>query len=209
MNTTAHWSAINELRQKHPTMEYVTDRRYVTDDGVTTSTGISASIPTMLALIEAIAGSAKARAVADGLGVADWDAQHSSASFALKPEHMKTFVRNTLSLWRRERVGLPVADGVDEVALGLTADAWSRTQLTELVMVGPSQIRTRHGLVFRPPASPETGARMLAPLPYEAPARVLETELPGIEQRYDRQTADIVTLVMEYPWTRATTAVVR
>ncbi len=202
--STGHWSAVNELRSKYPGMQYVADRRYVTDNGLTTSTGITASVPTMLALVEAIGGRDKAAEVAADLGVTTWDARHHSASFQLTPEHMKTFVRNTISIWRRERLGLPIADGVDEVALGLTSDAYSRTQLADVVIFGAADVRTAHGLVLHPETSQETAnvGKTLA-LPSDRPGAVLEQVLPDISDRYDRQTADIVTLVMEYPWAAA------
>jgi transcriptional regulator GlxA family with amidase domain len=84
---TGHWSAVAELRQKHPTMTFVPDRRYVVDDGVATSTGITANIPIMLALVEAIGGRAVAERTAAELGVASWDARHRSAGFELTLEH--------------------------------------------------------------------------------------------------------------------------
>src|SRR5690606_37235411 len=48
---TGHWYTVSELRKKHPTMQWVQDRRYVTDQGITTSTGVSANVPVMLALV--------------------------------------------------------------------------------------------------------------------------------------------------------------
>lgn len=60
---------------------FVANRRMVADDGVVTTTGVSASMPMMLTLIEAIAGRDKAEAVARNLGVATWDARHASGAF--------------------------------------------------------------------------------------------------------------------------------
>src|SRR4051794_9970725 len=53
---TTHWYHLRELRERHPAIRYVPDRRFVVDRGVATTTGISASIPMSLTLIEAIAG---------------------------------------------------------------------------------------------------------------------------------------------------------
>ncbi len=201
---TAHWSAVAELRRKHPTMEWVPDRRYVTDNGVTSSTGITASIPTMLALVEAIAGRERAAAVAAHIGVDGWDARHHSANFELTLEHMKTFVRNTLSFWRREKVGVPVTEGVDELALGLTLDAYSRTQLTSAVAVGPEgrAVHTAHGLVlYTAQAQGDAKVDWMVPqLPTTTPSTLIDRHLADIAARYDRSTAGIVSLVMEYPW---------
>ena len=66
---TTHWYYLNDLLRAHPSISYVADRRVVTDRGVATSTGISASMPMMLMLIEAIAGRQKAEAVAGDLGL--------------------------------------------------------------------------------------------------------------------------------------------
>jgi transcriptional regulator GlxA family with amidase domain len=201
---TAHWSAVPKLRRKHPSMTWVRDRRYVSDSGVTTSTGISASIPVMLALVEAIGGREIAARVARDLGVTNWDARHLSSSFVLTREHKKTFMRNALTFWRRETIGIPVVDKVDEVALGLTIDAYSRTYLARVITLWmrSDRVRSRHGLVLRPDQSIEEAAvdDMLPALPSYAPAMTLERELPRIAARYDPHTAAIVALVMEYPW---------
>src|SRR5262245_54850160 len=45
---TTHWYYRPELLRKHPTLQYVADRRFVTNAGVATTTGISASMPMML-----------------------------------------------------------------------------------------------------------------------------------------------------------------
>lgn len=202
---TGHWSAVAELRQKHPTMTFVPDRRYVVDDGVATSTGITANIPIMLALVEAIGGRPAAERTAAELGVAGWDARHRSADFELTLEHKKTFIRNALSFWRRETIGIPLEAGVDEVALGLLVDAYARTNLATVVTLGAGgvPVKSRYGLLITPD-QPREAARvdhLLPPPPTEAPAQTLENELPVVARRYDLPTARIVALVMEYPWT--------
>src|SRR5262245_38763360 len=49
---TTHWYSLKDLREKHPTIHYVRDRRIVVDQGVATTTGITASMPMSLTLIE-------------------------------------------------------------------------------------------------------------------------------------------------------------
>ena len=207
---TGHWSAVPEIARKHPTMEYVPDRRYVVDDGVVTSTGITSNVPVMIALVEAIGGREVAQSVADELGVTSWDARHNSSAFVLSTEHKKTFVRNGLSLWRHETLGVPISEGVDEVALGLYVDAYSRTQLSKIVITtaGGEAVRSRHGLTIIPDAATETAkvSEMLPPPPTEHPAALLEAELPKIVERYDLPTANIVALALEYPWKTAQVA---
>ena len=206
---TGHWYSIAELEENHPTMQRVRDRRYVSDNGITTSTGVSANVPVMMALVEAIGGRETAERVAGELGVKTWDARHSSSAFELTREHQKTFVRNTLTFWRHETLALPVVDAVDEISLGLMADAYSRTEMATVITVGKNDrpVRSRHGLVIWPHRSIETASvdDILAPPSTNAPAMTMERTLANIVNRYDRPTAAIVALAMEYPWASGST----
>jgi transcriptional regulator GlxA family with amidase domain len=201
---TTHWAYIDALQKTHPTMRWVPDRRYVTADGISTSTGITASIPVTMALVEAIAGRAKAEQLAHDLGVTNWDARHRSSAFQLTWEHQKTFLRNWLSFWRHEAVGVPVSEGVDEIVLALTADAYSRTAVSAVTTVGTSgkAVRSRHGLLIHANTSAATAAvdHMLPALRSDAPAATLDRELSRIASRYGRSTSHIVALTVEYPW---------
>jgi len=210
---TTHWAYIRDLQKSHPTMQWVPDRRYVVDNGISTATGITASMPATVALVEAIAGREKAESIARELGVDNWDARHRSSAFQLTWEHQKTFLRNWLSLWRHETIGVPVDEGTDEIALALTLDAYSRTASSTVVSVGDSgeALRSRYGLVIRPNTSRAAAAvdRMLPPPRSETPARTLDKELANIASRFGRPTADIVALVVEYPWAADAAAVPR
>jgi len=200
---TGHWYSIAQTRAEHPTMEWVHDRRYVADRGVATSTGITASIPLMITLVEAIAGPAEAEKLAMRLGVAYWDARHSSAAFQLNFEHRKTFLRNKLAFWRHETIGIELDKDVDEIALGLMVDAHSRTELATVIAVGGADgfVQSRRGLRLRPdaPAAAADIGTVLQP-PKDEPARSIDRELARIASRYDRPTAAFVALSMEYRW---------
>lgn len=197
---TGHWYSIAQLRAEQPAMQWVRDRRYVVDRGVATSTGITASVPLMLALVEAIGGPAEAEKLATRLGAVNRDAGHSTAAFQLTLEHKKTYVRNKLSFWRHETVGIRIDPGVDEIALGFMVDAYSRTELSRVVAVGDNGgfVESRHGLRLQPGAA-AGAATMLQPQGDE-PVRSLDRELARIASRYDRSTAALVALTMEYPW---------
>lgn len=199
---TGHWYTVADLQQDHPLTQWVRDRRYVSDDRITTSTGVTANVPVMMALVEAIAGRATAERVAGELGVVNRDARHRSSAFRLTVEHRKTFVRNKLAFWRHETLGLPLTDGVDEIALGLMVDAYSRTELAKVVAIGNEAVRSRHGLTLHPDRSRDSAAvdAMLPAPSSQAPAMTMERELPRIAGRYDLHTASLVALVMEYPW---------
>ncbi len=198
---TGHWYYVKQIQKEHPTMERVRDRRYVVDRGIATSTGITASLPLMTTLVEAIAGRDEASSLAARVGLDNWDARHTTSAFQLTLEHRKTFIRNKASFWRDETVGIKLSDGVDEIALGLMADAYSRTELTELIAANGAggQVQSRRGLTLQLDAPAKSVAFMVEP-PRDQPARVIDRELSRIATRYDAPTAAFVALTMEYPW---------
>jgi len=200
---TGHWYSVKQLQAENPAMEWARDRRYVVDRGVATSTGVTSSVPLLIALVEAIGGRAEAEKLAMSLGVTDWDARHRSSAFQLSFEHRTTFVRNKLSFWRHEVIGIKVDDNVDEAALGFMVDAYSRTELTKVITVGVADgvVQSRHGLRLRPDAPAATaGAETVLQPPSDEPVRALDGELSRIASRYDRPTAAYVALTMEHPW---------
>jgi putative intracellular protease/amidase len=200
---TTHWYYLDRLRRRHPSIRYVPDRRLVVDGGVATTTGITASLPMMLTLIEAIAGRARAEAVAQDLGVAGWDAKHDSAAFRFNRPFALTAMRNRLAVWRHETLGLEILPGIDEVALALVADAWSRTYRSRALTfcAGPGPLRSRNGLRIVPDqvAAGWPAETALPPLKEKQPVQALDDALAGIGSRYGAATTDLVAMQLEYP----------
>lgn len=199
---TSHWSAIGSLQRAHPTMRWVRDRRYVVDRGVVTTTGVTASIPLSLALVEAIGGPAAAAELSARIGVASYDALHQGDRFSLNANWVSRAIANSIAIWNHETVGIPIADGVDDIALALTADAWSRTYRSKAVTVAQrSSIRTRDGLVVQTDrlSSGAAAPDVLMPLPEKSlPAQSLDVALFNIASRYGDTTAGFVALQLEY-----------
>jgi putative intracellular protease/amidase len=204
---TTHWYSVKELREKHPTMRYIEDRRLVVDDGVATTTGISASMPMSLTLIEAIAGRDKARAVGRDIGLADWDARHESDAFKFTRPFALTAIRNIAAFWAHERLGIELKEGVDEVSLALVADAWSRTYRSQAVTFARAAgaLQSRNGIRILPDevATNWPAARRLPEMGDRKPAEALDDTLRAITARYDARTTDFVAMQLEYPRNRA------
>lgn len=202
-NATGHWYDIDGLRKAHPTMRWVRDRRYVVDRGVVTTTGVSASLPVSLALVEAIAGRPRARALALELGVERWDEVHRSAGFFLDAKTKLTAMQNQATK-HKDVFALPVANGVDDISLSFTADSWSRTFRSKAITVGEGgAITTRYGLTLVPDARGDVRGAQLLPEPESKDAATaLPRTLRDIEARYGKDTAAFVALQLEYAWTR-------
>ena len=195
---TAHWFSRARLARSVPGMRWVPDRRYVADGRVVTTTGVSASLPASFTLVEAIAGRARAEELAAEFGVPSFGAEHESRAFTLDRPAFWTATGNWLARWRHETVELPLRDGVDEVALALTADAWARTWLASVRAVGPEQVTSARGLVL---LADGPGAPQPAEPPVELPGpegSSIDRALAAIDARYGPRTADFVALQLEY-----------
>ncbi|NUT13258.1 MAG: transcriptional regulator [Cupriavidus sp.] len=199
---TTHWYYRQDLFSRHPAASYVANRRMVVDGNVATTTGISASMPTMLTLIEAIAGSRRAAEVALDLGVSRWDASHASDAFAFTRPFAATVLGNVLASWKKEEIGIELRPGVDEVSLALVADAWSRTYRSRAITLAPTTaaVESRNGIRVLPDelaVNRQEKGRTLAFVDQKA-AHALDQSLRAIEARYGRATADVVALQLEY-----------
>ncbi len=199
---TTHWYYLDQLRKRTPTLRYVADRRVVVDGRVATTTGVTASMPMALMLVEAIAGREKADAVAREVGLARYDVRHDSGAFAFTRAFATTALGNVLAFWNRERIGIALEPGVDEIALALAADAWSRTWRSHAetyAAAGP--VTTRGGLRIAPDHVAVAMAvdHALPPIDDRPAMQILDRALGAIETRYGARTADFVAMQLEYP----------
>lgn len=200
---TTHWYYLSEMLKRNPTIKYVADRRIVSDDGVTTTTGITAAMPMMLTLIDAIGGRDKADAVARDLGLDHWDARHASAAFKFTRPFATTVLLNSLAFWNREQLGVRIEPGMDEVSLALAADAWSRTYRSSAVTfaASTSAVVTANGIRILPDQATTDWPvdRRVAIAPDQPPAKALDQTLEAITARYGERTTNIVAMQLEYP----------
>jgi putative intracellular protease/amidase len=202
-SATGHWYDLDYLQRKNPTMQWVPDRRYVVDRGVVTTTGVTASVPVSLALIEAIAGRPSAEAVAAELGVDSWGPEHDSEAFLHGEPFVWTVVRNQTAFWGHDTFALPVEAEVDEVALALTADAYSRTYRSQARAAAQTldPVATREGLTLLPELVLSELENQIE-LELGEGVQVLDEALLDIDERYGRKTASWVARQVEYPgWT--------
>lgn len=199
---TTHWYYLRELMKLQPNIEYVPDRRMVIDGNVVTTTGISASMPMMLTLIEAIAGRDKATAVARGLGIETWDARHASGAFKFTRDFAGQVLGNTLAFWNRDELGIALEPGIDELSLAMVADAWSRTYRSRAVTFAETdEILSVGGIRIVPDlkATEWPAEEMVSLFPAQPVADALDETLVEIGRRYGKGTSDIVAMQLEYP----------
>lgn len=200
---TTHWYYRNEMLQRSPTIEYVADRRMVADGNVVTTTGITAALPMMLSLIEAIAGREKAETVARDLGVDAWGMRHASAAFRLTRQFATTVLANRMAFWNRDVWGIELQPAMDEVSLAMIADAWSRTYRSNAVTfaASSSSIMTANGVRVVPDRVEDGWSedRQVSIYPDQHPTEALDLTLEQITDRYGAPTTNVVAMQLEYP----------
>ncbi len=208
---TAHWSTEDDRLQKQPQIHWVKNARYVVDGNWVSSAGVSASLPTSVALVEAIAGKDRAAQMAQQLAIDDWTAKHNSDAFQPRlGVNLMAFAESVyLNGWlhKAERIGIPAAAGVNEVALALMVDAYSSTGRSQAFVVAQTTapLRTQHGLVLIPDLSTIESSsldRMLPALDDTPSGKVIDKALAGISGLYGRTNAFGVALLLEYPGLR-------
>lgn len=199
-----HWFSFNRLAKKFPQTEWLRNVRYVANGNIITTTGVTASIPVSVALVEAIAGRDRATSLAQSLGIQRWDAGHQSDHFKLKAKHILTALTNVLSVWARKDIGIPVQPGIDEIALALVADAYSRTFRSKAFSLAAAAgpVTTKRDLVVLPDRVEKVGKAVnqtVALASDQSPVSLFDDTLRAIEQSYGSDTADFIALQLEYP----------
>ncbi|MEE4153713.1 MAG: DJ-1/PfpI family protein [Erythrobacter sp.] len=196
---TTHWYEVGDLKKDEPELIPVSDRRYVVDDGVVTTTGVTASIPVSLALVEAIGGQEKARALAGRLGVSCWTAAHASSAFSVTAQSVWAALSGRIAFWNRDEVVMPVSDQVSAISLALAADAWSRTDRSRAFAVSAEQVITMDsglqlaGLSLAPDKVTRT-----VEISSDLPAQSLDRMLKLIGEAYGEDIARYVAIQVEY-----------
>jgi transcriptional regulator GlxA family with amidase domain len=199
-----HWYSFERLEKTFRRTEWVRNKRYVADGKVITTTGVTASIPVSIAIVEAIAGRERATRLAETMGIGTWNADHESNRFRLTTNHVLTAIANWTSFWSHEDVGIPISVDVDEVALALVADSWSRTYRSSAFSISSSRepVRTRRGLIILPDRTEDSADALdrIVELPVDTRAvAALDYALKELEDSYGAATADFVALQIEYP----------
>jgi putative intracellular protease/amidase len=203
---TAHWATLSYRRKTYPDVHWVENSRYVADGAVVSSAGISAAIPTSLALVEAIGGHDKAVEAGRRVGATEWRSAHNSQVFGPKlGRNLSAYATtNYFNHWlhRQEAIGVAVAPGVDEIAVALTADAYTRSGRGKAYAIAGSlrPVVTSHGLVIVPDRPNGAGVtdRMVT-LPQADHGAMIDRVLASVARDYGRSTAFGVALDFEYP----------
>lgn len=200
------WYSMDSLQKQFPGTTWVRNQRYLADGKIITTTGVTASLPASLALVASIAGHERATTLANELGIRSYLSTHDSQQFRLSAAHITTIASNWLRFWSHEEIALPLSDGINDIALALYADAWSRTYRSQVKTYARSMqaVNTRYGLQLLPDAVADVPAldklkkehNWLADI---APAQAMDKALQEIGKAYGQASRALVSTFMEYP----------
>lgn len=99
-----------------------------------------------------------------------------------------------------DHLGIPMAAGVDDLALAMTADGCSRRGRSRASAFAASRAPIRDGLVVLPDrAMPAANERTLPALQYGPGRPLFDQVLASTEARYGRSSASGVALALDYP----------
>jgi putative intracellular protease/amidase len=193
-----HWYFRDDVVQRHPKAAYVPHQRYVADGQIGSTTGITASIPAMLALVEAIGGRTRAQELADELGVTSWTPAHDSAAFGLSAARAAHYLLTKAAFWRNEQWQVDARNGMDDIKLALAADAWSRSGHVRVSAAGQEPVRLKSGLRLLVEA-PDASKRRLTLDAGANATQQLDRTLCEIQSRFGQARSEWVRMELEYP----------
>ncbi|MFV3305984.1 DJ-1/PfpI family protein [Pseudomonas sp. NY15181] len=192
---TGHWYSRGQRQADFPDAIWLENRRYVVDGNLMTTAGVTAALPASLALVEAIAGTARATELAQDLGVPEWSPRHDSQHFTLGASGYLTAAGNYLAFWRHDTFTVVLQPGFDEISLALNVDAWARTFRTKVKAKAQHPVTSTGGLLFLPD---EAAGQPELPQSSGSAILGLEEALSAIASRYGEPTRRLVAAQLEY-----------
>lgn len=146
-SAASHWLNIGSFQKKYPDTNWLSDQRYVHDGNVVSSAGVSSGIDASLYVISQKLGEPMAAKIAREMN-------YPSYHFVKNPQmdpfdfEIGTYVLNHAYQWNREKTGVWLYDGVEEIALASIFDIYSNTGTTTVLSISKSEhpIETKHGL---------------------------------------------------------------
>ena len=200
------WYSMNSLQKQFPGTNWVRNQRYLADGKIMSTTGVTASLPASLALVASIAGHERATALANELGIKNYLSTHDSQQFSLSAAHITTIAANWLRFWSHDEIALPLSAGINDIALALYADAWSRTYRSRVKTYASNMqaVPTRYGLQLLPDHVADAGAMDKMKKDHGwltdiAPAMAMDRALQEIGKSYGQASRAMVATFMEYP----------
>ncbi|TRY27015.1 DJ-1/PfpI family protein [Brevibacillus sp. LEMMJ03] len=149
-SAATHWQTMPVLTKKYPEVNWINDQRFVSNGpNLISSAGISSGIDAVLYVISQQLGEPMAAKIANEL---KYPSYHFVQNPKVEPFYVDlryaTYVLNNAFQWSKNKAGVLLYDGVEEMALASVFDIYADTGTTRVLSVSSSEqpIVTKHGL---------------------------------------------------------------
>lgn len=201
-SATSHWYAYSDLQKQNPDTKWIQNFRYVQSGNIISTSGVSASIPVSLALVEAIKGKEATENLVKELNVKNFSSHHDGKKFQLDWGYRLLVVKNVITFWNHETIGIEISNKVDELGLALVSDAYSRTYKSNAFSISKEEfLVSKNGLKIIPDSNLQQKVDLKLSEDFlNHGEKTLQETLLQIETRYGKRTAAFVALQLEYPY---------
>jgi AraC family transcriptional regulator, transcriptional activator FtrA len=149
---TAHWGDIDRLERTYPQVQWQRGVRYVDEGTIVSSAGLTSGIDATLALLTRLHGPAVAQRVAHAI---HYPSRQFLADPTMAQYHLEladsTYMLNAAFYWPKQRAGVWLYPGVDELSLAAIFDVYTASWTHQAFTVSNQPLlTTRHGLQVLP-----------------------------------------------------------
>jgi putative intracellular protease/amidase len=145
-----HHVTLPRIRESHPEVNWVDGVRYVDDGAFMSSAGVTSGVDAALYVLQKWFGRETALATAQRIGY-PYTEFLDDRTWTVPADSNTAFLPNLFRLGR-DKIGLYLYQGVDELAVSSITDTYPRAFATDVVVAATNRsvIRTRHGLDLIP-----------------------------------------------------------
>ncbi len=201
-SATTHWGDIGRIERSYPAVHWVRGQRYVDDGQFVSTAGILSGIDGSLHMIDRLRGRELALQVAHAL-------RYDGARFLDDPAmpQFRPGPRDAIVLlngaygWNRASLGVPLHQGMEELALAAVYDTYGLSFALACVAAPGAVITTRHGLhLVARRTSQEWSASggTLLPVPADDQRFAFDAALEDVARRQNVPTAEFAAKRLEY-----------
>ncbi|MEV9503585.1 DJ-1/PfpI family protein [Bacillus safensis] len=148
-SAATHWGDIGRLEKKYTEITWKRDQRYVHDGNIVSSAGLTSGIDATLYVISQQMGDPVAEKVAKEMNYPSYDfVQHPQMEPFTAGLSDIVYILNNAFQWSKEKNGVLLYDGADELMLSSAFDTYGASGTTTTLTISNKRepVVTRHGL---------------------------------------------------------------
>ncbi|TGN10089.1 DJ-1/PfpI family protein [Leptospira ilyithenensis] len=146
-NMTTHATSIFELEAKYPWIKWQRGKKYETDGNLTSTAGVASSIEGSLFLIRELAGETALQNTMKNINYPFATLRRDYPGEPVSFSDKFTIAKKVL-FDDDPKIAIEIYQGIDEMNLALTLDAWARTFPLKIEAVAKGFVKSKNGLLL-------------------------------------------------------------